>query len=108
MAAQEAFWLMKLLNDLGEIEHPMVLFVDNQSVSSMCNKSINSPRSKHIDICHHFVRDSVQYSKLKLIYCPSDQQLADVFTKQLSKIHYQSMIKQLSLPILLLYIITKY
>ncbi|KAF2345187.1 Ribonuclease H-like domain [Trinorchestia longiramus] len=41
-------------------------------------------RSKHIDIKFHYVRDLVRNKKIDLVYCPSNDMLADIFTKGLS------------------------
>ena len=38
---------------------------------------------KHVDIKYHFVRDMVQSGRIKLLYCPSENMLADMFTKGL-------------------------
>ncbi len=40
-------------------------------------------RTKHINICFHFIRHSVQTRVFKLIYCPTDDMVADILTKAL-------------------------
>ena len=40
-----------------------------------------SPRSKHIDIRHHFVRENVEEKLIKLEHVSSEAQKADVLTK---------------------------
>ena len=40
-------------------------------------------RSKHIDIRYHFLRDQVGKNMIKLEYCKSEDQIADIFTKPL-------------------------
>ena len=42
-------------------------------------------RSKHIEIKYHFIRDKVQKGAIQLQYIPTDEQLADIFTKPLEK-----------------------
>jgi hypothetical protein len=42
-------------------------------------------RSKHIEIRYHFIRDRVLKGAVKLQYIPTDEQLADIFTKPLVK-----------------------
>ncbi|KAF2354671.1 Zinc finger CCHC-type [Trinorchestia longiramus] len=41
-------------------------------------------RSKHIDIKFHYVRDLVRNKEVDLVYCLSNDMLADIFTKGLS------------------------
>ena len=62
-ATQEAIWLYhgQLLNDLkidtkGSIE----IMEDNQSTIAMAKSSVGHKRTKHIDIKHHFIRETVQ------------------------------------------------
>jgi len=47
------------------------------------NQSIN-PRSKHIDIKYHHIRDLVNKKIIKLEYIKSKDNLADCFTKYLN------------------------
>jgi hypothetical protein len=39
--------------------------------------------AKHINICHHFIHEQIKNSEVDLKYCPTKDQLADIFTKQL-------------------------
>jgi hypothetical protein len=40
-------------------------------------------RTKHIDICFHFIRWVVEEGKIKLIYCPTEDMIANTLTKLL-------------------------
>ena len=81
-AAQEAIWLRKLLTDLG---HPpdreTILEEDNQSTIAMTRNPQFHGRAKHIDLKVHFIRERVESKELKLVYCPTDQMVADILTK---------------------------
>ena len=46
---------------------------------------IHHSRQKHIDICHHAVRDWVADGRIDVKYVPSKDQLADALTKPLPK-----------------------
>ena len=43
------------------------------------------PRTKHIDINYHFIRDKIIKKQLILDYCPTEEMLADLLTKPLGK-----------------------
>jgi hypothetical protein len=46
-------------------------------------------RSKHIEICYHFIRNMVQRAALKLQYISMDEQVVDVLTKPLSRVRFE-------------------
>ena len=40
-------------------------------------------RSKHIDVRFHFLRDLTKDGSVELVYCDTQEQLADIMTKPL-------------------------
>jgi hypothetical protein len=46
---------------------------------------VQHSHTKHIDICHHFLRDHVAKEDIILEGVRSEDQLADIFTKRLDK-----------------------
>lgn len=63
---------------------PVTIFEDNQSAIKMTN-TLETKRSRHIDVKYHFIREEVQSGNIKLVYVSSNEQVADVLTKSLSK-----------------------
>jgi hypothetical protein len=61
--------------------------------SASCIKMTENPvfhdRSKHIEIRYHYIRDMVQRGALKLLYINTDEQVADVLTKPLSRVKFE-------------------
>ena len=51
---------------------PMTIFEDNQSMIEMTKNPQNHPRTKHIDIKFHHIREMVTMNKVELKYCKSD------------------------------------
>ena len=84
-AAKEALWLRTFINQVfGEnIEKPTTLFSDNQSAITLSKDHQYHARTKHIDVCFHFIQWVIEEGKVKLIYCPTNDMLADPFTKAL-------------------------
>ncbi|XP_073225788.1 secreted RxLR effector protein 161-like [Cicer arietinum] len=62
---------------------PIPLMIDNISTINLAKNFVSHGRSKHIEAMVHFLRDQVGRSKLKLIYCQTEVQLADIMTKVL-------------------------
>ena len=83
--AQESVWLRRLTVELrSPPKGPTVVFEDNQSAMAMCKSPLFHERSKHIDIKHHFIREQVASSNIKLVYCPTKEMATDMFTKGLA------------------------
>ena len=80
----EVIWLRNLLE---EFDHPKdestTIHVDNKSAIKLAKNPIQHGRSKHIDIKFHFIRDHVKQKTMKLEYCSTTEQVADIFTKAL-------------------------
>nr|GEW95540.1 retrovirus-related Pol polyprotein from transposon TNT 1-94 [Tanacetum cinerariifolium] len=51
--------------------------------------------SKHIDICHHFIREQVKRGVVKLYFVSTDYQLADIFTKALPQQRFEFILSRL-------------
>ena len=83
LATKEAVWLRSLLADLNFIqEEPTVVQEDNQGAIAMSKNPKFNARTKHIDIKHHFIREKVENGELVLKYCPTNDMIADMITKQ--------------------------
>jgi hypothetical protein len=64
------------------------LLCDNESAVKIDNSLVQNSRTKHIDICHHFLRDHVAKGDIILEGVRSKDQLADIFTKPLDKTRF--------------------
>ena len=84
-ASKEAVWLIHLLEEIKEerkIQLP--LRCDNQSaIRLVCNPEFHQ-RTKHIDVKYHFIREQQEAGKIMIKYVPTQDQLADIFTKPLA------------------------
>ena len=75
-------WIRRLIMELGgELEGRTTLMEDNQSAIVMAKNPQFHGRAKHIDICHHFIRERVSEGDIKLVYCPTGDMVADMLTK---------------------------
>ncbi len=95
-ATQEAVWLRQLIAEITSSEKTSILLhEDNQSAIAMAKNPQFHGRAKHIDIRHHYVREQVSKGVVTLQYCPSEDMVADIFTKGLGndpflKLRFQS------------------
>nr|CAN83877.1 hypothetical protein VITISV_014760 [Vitis vinifera] len=86
IATADIAWIIQLLRDLHvTLSVPPKILCDNQSTIFMAVNPITRPRSKHIAIDYHFVRELVDKGTLKIDFVPSHLQLADSLTKGVTK-----------------------
>ena len=83
-AAAEIAWLKSLLHEIGlPLPFAPLLLCDNVSAMYLATNPILHARTKHMQIDYHFIRERVMASSLLLRFTPSEDQLADAFTKPL-------------------------
>jgi hypothetical protein len=86
----EAIWLRKLLTGLFDLEmRETTILCDNKRCIKMIENLVFHNMSKHIEIRYHFIRDMVERGALKLQYISTDEQVADVMTKPLSRVKFE-------------------
>jgi hypothetical protein len=89
-ASSEVVWLRKLLAGLFDLELEVTcIFCDNQSCIKLSENPVFHDKSKHVEIKYHYIRDLVQKGVVKLQYIGTDEQIADVLTKPLSKVKFE-------------------
>ena len=84
-ATAELIWVQSLLGELG-ISHSSVarLWCDNIGATYLSANPVFHARTKHIEVDYHFVRDRVAKKLVDIRFIPTNDQVADGFTKALS------------------------
>ncbi|GAB2285852.1 hypothetical protein Dimus_039724 [Dionaea muscipula] len=83
-AVSHCIWLRQLLEEMHLLhDQPTIIGIDNQSTIAIAKNPVYHDRSKHIDVCFHFLRDLVANGVVKLVHVKTQDQLADVLTKPL-------------------------
>jgi hypothetical protein len=65
-------------------KEPTQIFVDNTGAIFLANNWSTSSRTKHIDTRYHFIREYIEDGSIELIYIRTNENPADMFTKNLS------------------------
>ena len=60
-----------------------MIYEDNQSAICLAKSNRSHPKSKHIDIKFNYVRDVLSKDMIQISYCPTNDNVADLFTKGL-------------------------
>ena len=85
-AAQETVWLRNLLSDIGCTQNTATLIrEDNQGAICLAKNPKDHPRTKHIDVRYHYVRETVERKVMRIEYIPTGDMTADALTKGLPK-----------------------
>ena len=86
-AAKEAVWLKRLTAGVGLVSSKgaLVLYGDNQAALAIAANDSDSPKTKHIAVRYHFLRQQTADGVLQLCFVPSADNTADIFTKPLDK-----------------------
>jgi hypothetical protein len=79
----EVISIRSLLTELGYHLDTTTVFEDNQGTIALASNPVNHSRAKHIDIKYHFLRSHVASGDIKIVYIPTNQQIADMMTKGL-------------------------
>ena len=66
-----------------------VIYCENQSCIKMSENPVDHDRSKHIDTRYHYIRDMVQKGAVQLQYLSTDEQIADILTKPLTRVKFE-------------------
>jgi len=98
LATREAVFLRQFLAELGFCPAgPIPIFVDNQSAIALARNPEFHARTKHIEVRHHYIREKLEDGVIDLKYIPTDDQVADIFTKPLPTVKHSKFVKGLSL-----------
>jgi len=81
---KEALWLRSLLLEVfGPFKDVTVLLCDNQSAIALACDHQYHTRTKHINVRYHFIHWVVDQGVVRLVYCPTEDMVADMLTKAL-------------------------
>jgi hypothetical protein len=93
----QILWMQHQLEDYGVSASRTPIFCDNTSAIAITNNPVLHSRTKHIDIRYHFIRDHVMKEDVELYFIPTENQLADLFTKPLDEARFNYLISKLGM-----------
>ncbi|GJT04285.1 retrovirus-related pol polyprotein from transposon TNT 1-94 [Tanacetum coccineum] len=84
-ACQQALWMKQALVDYGTRLDDIPITCDNKGSIDLGKKPVQHSRTKHIEICHHFLRDNVQKGNITIEKVLSEDNIVDILTKPLKR-----------------------
>ena len=89
-ACSEVVWIHKMLVGLFDAEVDVTdIHCDNPICIKMTKKIVFHDKFKHIEIRYHYIWDMVQKGVVKLKYVPTEEQVEDILTKNLSHVKFE-------------------
>ncbi|KAI1678126.1 Retrotran-gag-2 domain containing protein [Pyrenophora tritici-repentis] len=94
-------WIAQVFRDLGfpkyigKDTNKVQMLGDNQGAIALTKNPHLHERSKHIDVCYHYVRDLAEQGKLDVAYVPTAEMVADGMTKPLQRVAFERFKNQL-------------
>ena len=84
-------WARMFLDKQGFTMKENNFYQDNKSTIKLAvhGRKLAGKQSRHIDIRYFYISDQVQNKELKVQHCPTNQMLADFFTKPLQGALFQ-------------------
>jgi hypothetical protein len=83
-ATKECIWLRCLTGELfPSFNMTTTLFCDNQAALKLAQNDNYHTCTKHIDIRVHFIREVIAGGAINMVYCPTEDMMADILTKAL-------------------------
>ncbi|GJX25281.1 putative ribonuclease H-like domain-containing protein [Tanacetum coccineum] len=77
----QVLWLQNQLLDYGYNFMQTKIYVDNESAICVVKNPVYHSKTKHIEIRHHFIRDSYKKKLIEMVKIHTDYNVADLLTK---------------------------
>ncbi|GKD93319.1 putative ribonuclease H-like domain-containing protein, partial [Tanacetum coccineum] len=78
----QVLWIQNQLLDYGYNFMNTKIFIDNESTICIVKNPVFHSKTKHIEIRHHFIRDSYEKKLIQVIKIHTDHNVADLLTKE--------------------------
>ena len=86
--SRQVVWMHTLLGELGYKIKPIPICGDNQGSIFIASNPVTEKRSKHIDICFHYIREVIERKLTEVFFIDGDKNPADLLTKNLGSVKF--------------------
>ncbi|GJY91042.1 hypothetical protein Tco_0506238 [Tanacetum coccineum] len=82
---QQALWMKQAFVDYNITLNEVPILCDDKYAINLTSSPIDYPRTKHIEIRHHFLKDNVANKHITIEKIPLGENVANILTKPLDK-----------------------
>ncbi|GJT93074.1 putative ribonuclease H-like domain-containing protein [Tanacetum coccineum] len=93
----QVLWIQNQLLDYGYNFMNTKIFIDNESTICIVKNSVFHSKTKHIEIRHHFIRDSYEKELIQVIKIHTNHNVADLLTKAFDVSRFQYLITSIGM-----------
>ncbi|GJZ46827.1 putative ribonuclease H-like domain-containing protein [Tanacetum coccineum] len=93
----QVLWIQNQMLDYGYNFMNTKIFIDNESTICIVKNPVFHSKTKHIEIRHHFIRDSNEKKLIQMIKIHTDQNVADLLTKAFDVGRFQYLIASIGM-----------
>ncbi|GJT47185.1 hypothetical protein Tco_0955900 [Tanacetum coccineum] len=88
----QVLWIQNQMLDYGFNFMKTKIYIDNESTICIMKNPVFHSKTKHIEIRHHFFRDSYEKKLIQVIKIHTDQNVADLLTKAFDFVDQHNMV----------------
>nr|GEY09918.1 hypothetical protein [Tanacetum cinerariifolium] len=93
----QVLWIQNQLLDYGYNFMHTPIYIDNRSTICIIKNHVLHSKTKHIEIRHHFIRDFNDKKLIQVVKIPSDNNFADLLTKDFDVGRFQYLVASIGL-----------
>ncbi|GKA26026.1 putative reverse transcriptase, RNA-dependent DNA polymerase [Tanacetum coccineum] len=93
----QVVWIQNQLLDYGYNFMHTKIYIDNESTICIVKNLVFHSKTKHIEIRHHFIRDSNEKKLIQMIKIHTDKNVADLLTKAFDVSRFQYLIASIGM-----------
>ncbi|GJU93955.1 ribonuclease H-like domain-containing protein [Tanacetum coccineum] len=93
----QVLWIQNQMLDYRYNFMNTKIFIDNESTICIVKNPVFHSKTKHIEIRHHFIRDSNEKKLIQMIKIHTDQNVADLLTKAFDVGRFQYLIASIGM-----------
>jgi Reverse transcriptase (RNA-dependent DNA polymerase) len=98
--SHQVSWICNIFLEIGICLGPILIYADNQGSIFIGSNPVQEIHTKHIDVKYHYVRECIAVKKIVLYHIPTEDNTADIFTKNLGCLKFEKFKQQLSIEFL--------
>ena len=100
-AGRQAKWMIQWLQEAEIYEDlPFEIKCDNNAAITLMKNASGHSHVKHTDIKHHWIHEAADTGEIMVTYIPTEESIADFFTKVLPCPQFKKLVKLMGLLLL--------